>query len=802
MRSTIHLTPDKKLTGSEKRRLEAAIKKAKRDGRLPKTAQQTIPYKEMCRDGICVVNDRYFTKQIQFYDINYQLAQNEDKNQIFESYCDFLNYFDSSIHFQLSFLNQRADLEEYQKSIQIPEQNDAYDSIRREYSEMLKGQLAKGNNGLSKTKYITFGVEAESLKAAKPRLERIEADILANFKVLGAKARPLDGYERLSILHRMFHPADSSRFRFAWDAIWKTGLSSKDFIAPDSFSFKSGRTFQIGRTFGAVSFLQILAPELTDRMLADFLDLESSLVLTMHVRSIDQSEAIKTIKRKITDLDKMKIEEQKKAVRSGYDMEILPSDLMTYGTEAKTLLEDLQSRNERMFLVTVLVMNTAPSRQKLENNVFQAAGVAQKYNCALRRLDYQQEQGLVSSLPLGLNRIEIQRGLTTSSTAIFVPFTTQELFMQGDALYYGLNALSNNLIMVDRKKLKNPNGLILGTPGSGKSFSAKREITNAFLITTDDIAIIDPEDEYSSLVKRLGGQVIDISPVSDQYINPMDLTLNYSEDDNPLTLKSDFILSLMELIVGGKAGLEPVEKTIIDRCVHLVYRDYLQDPKPEKMPILGDLYRLLREQPEKEAQRLATALEIYVTGSLNVFNHQTNVEIKSRIVCYVIKKLGKQLKKFGMQVVQDQLWGRVSENREAHKSTRVYIDEMHLLLKEEQTAAYTVEIWKRFRKWGGIPTGLTQNVKDLLASREIENIFENSDFIYMLNQAGGDRQILAKQLNISLHQLSYVTNSNAGEGLLFYGNVIIPFIDHFPKGTELYSIMTTRPEDLAEAANG
>ena len=693
-------------------------------------------------------------------------------------------------------------MEEYQKSIQIPEQNDAYDSIRREYSEMLKGQLAKGNNGLSKTKYITFGVEAESLKAAKPRLERIEADILANFKVLGAKARPLDGYERLSILHRMFHPADSSRFRFAWDAIWKTGLSSKDFIAPDSFSFKSGRTFQIGRTFGAVSFLQILAPELTDRMLADFLDLESSLVLTMHVRSIDQSEAIKTIKRKITDLDKMKIEEQKKAVRSGYDMEILPSDLMTYGTEAKTLLEDLQSRNERMFLVTVLVMNTAPSRQKLENNVFQAAGVAQKYNCALRRLDYQQEQGLVSSLPLGLNRIEIQRGLTTSSTAIFVPFTTQELFMQGDALYYGLNALSNNLIMVDRKKLKNPNGLILGTPGSGKSFSAKREITNAFLITTDDIAIIDPEDEYSSLVKRLGGQVIDISPVSDQYINPMDLTLNYSEDDNPLTLKSDFILSLMELIVGGKAGLEPVEKTIIDRCVHLVYRDYLQDPKPEKMPILGDLYRLLREQPEKEAQRLATALEIYVTGSLNVFNHQTNVEIKSRIVCYVIKKLGKQLKKFGMQVVQDQLWGRVSENREAHKSTRVYIDEMHLLLKEEQTAAYTVEIWKRFRKWGGIPTGLTQNVKDLLASREIENIFENSDFIYMLNQAGGDRQILAKQLNISPHQLSYVTNSNAGEGLLFYGNVIIPFIDHFPKGTELYSIMTTRPEDLAEAANG
>ncbi len=798
LRDTIRLTPDAKLTSRQKRRLSASVQKAKRDGKIPRTAQQTIPYREMCRDGICVVSERFFTKQVQFYDINYQLAQNEDKNLIFENWCDFLNYFDSSIRVQFSFLNQPADMEEQRQSIHIPDQRDTFNSIREEYSDMLKGQLSKGNNGLTKTKYITFGVEADSLKEAKPRLERIEADVLANFKTLGVRAHSLSGYERLAVLHKMFHPADNQKFRFAWDAIYKTGLSSKDFIAPDSFTFKNGRMFQSGRTYGAMSFLQILAPELTDRMLADFLDLESSMVVTLHIQSIDQSAAIKNVKRKITDLQKMTIEEQKKAVRAGYDMDIIPSDLATYGAEAKTLLEDLQSRNERMFLVTMLVMNTAETRQKLENNVFQAAGIAQKYNCALRRLDYQQEQGLMSSLPLGLNQIAIQRGLTTSSTAIFVPFTTQELFMQGEALYYGLNALSNNLIMADRKQLKNPNGLILGTPGSGKSFSAKREITNAFLITQDDIAIIDPEDEYSPLVQRLGGQVIDISPTSDQYINPMDITLNYSEDDNPLTLKSDFILSLMELIVGGKAGLEPVEKTVVDRCVHMVYREYLQDPRPEKMPVLGDLHALLCQQPEPEAQRLATALEIYVSGSLNVFNHRTNVKINSRIVCYVIKKLGKQLKKFGMQVVQDQVWGRVSENREVHKSTRLYIDEMHLLLREEQTAAYTVEIWKRFRKWGGIPTGITQNVKDLLSSREIENIFENSDFVYMLNQAGGDRQILAKQLNISPHQLGYVTNSNAGEGLLFFGSVIIPFVDHFPKDTELYGIMTTRPEDLAE----
>lgn len=520
----------------------------------------------------------------------------------------------------------------------------------------------------------------------------------------------------------------------------------------------------------------------------------------MHIQSVDQTAAIKTIKRTITELDRSKIEEQKKAVRSGYDMDIIPSDLATYGKDAKALLKELQSQNERMFMVTFLVMNTGRTEQELENNVFQAQSIAQKHNCNLRRLDFQQEQGLMSSLPLAQNLIEIRRGMTTSSTAIFVPFTTQELFQNGaESLYYGLNALSNNLIMVDRKKLKNPNGLILGTPGSGKSFSAKREITNAFLVTDDDIIICDPEAEYYPLVQALHGQVVRISPVSTQYINPMDLNLNYSEEDNPLSLKSDFILSLCELIVGGKNGLEPVEKTIIDRCVRLVYQDYLSDPVPEKMPILQDLYDLLRGQDEPEAQRLATALEIYVTGSLNVFNHRTNVDINNRIVCFDIKELGKQLKKIGMLIVQDQVWNRVTVNRSAHKSTRYYVDEFHLLLKEEQTAAYSVEIWKRFRKWGGIPTGITQNIKDLLASREIENIFENSDFIYMLNQASGDRQILAKQLNISPTQLSYVTNSNEGEGLLFYGNVIIPFVDRFPKN-RLYQLLTTRPEETGDQA--
>lgn len=792
----------RKLTRAEKKQIAEVIQKAKGDGK-PHSAQQTIPYVQMFPDGICHVSGKRYSKTVAFEDINYQLAQADEKTAIFENWCDFLNYFDASVQVQLSFINQGGRGEEAQNAIQIPAQEDAFNSIRIEYGDMLKNQLAKGNNGLVKNKYITFSIEADNLSAAKSRLARIETDILNNFKVLGVSARPMTGYERLEMLHGIFHP-EGEPFRFSWDWLIPSGLTTKDFIAPSSFRFGEGRTFRIGRKLGAVSFLEILAPELNDRMLADILDLESGIIVNLHIRSIDQTEAIKTIKRKITDLDKMKIEEQKKAVRSGYDMDIIPSDLATFGSEAKNLLQDLQSRNERMFLLTFLVVNTSDTKRKLDNDIFATAGMAQKYNCALTRLDYMQEAGLMSSVPLGENLIPIQRGLTTSSTAIFIPFITQELFQRGAALYYGLNALSNNMILCDRKQLKNPNGLILGTPGSGKSFAAKREMTNAFLITDDDIIICDPEAEYYPLVQRLHGQVIRLSPTGrgidgkPQYVNPMDINLNYSEDDNPLALKSDFILSLCELVIGGKEGLQPVEKTVIDRAVRNVYRPFMADPDPAKMPILGDLYNELLKQPEPEAARVAAALELYVSGSLNVFNHRTNVELENRLVCFDIKQLGKQLKKLGMLIVQDQLWNRVTENR-GRKTTRYYCDEFHLLLKEEQTAAYSVEIWKRFRKWGGIPTAITQNVKDLLASREVENIFENSDFVLMLNQAAGDQAILAKQLNISPQQMKYVTHSEAGEGLIFYGNVVLPFIDRFPKDTELYRVMTTKPEEVEGA---
>lgn len=792
----ITLSAEKPLTSRQRKRIADAVKKAKMQGKIAMSAQDTISYKEMRPDGICIVKDNYFTKTIQFYDINYQLARNEDKNIIFENYCDFLNYFDKSISVQLSFLNQTMDISDFEKSIAIKPQNDDFDGIRAEYTEMLKNQLARGNNGIVRKKYITFGIEADNIQNAKQRLERIETDIINNFKILGVRAFSLNGMERLELLHSCFNGGEN-KLNFSWNLIYKTGLTTKDFIAPTSFNFSDGRCFRMGGTIGAVSFLHILAPELTDEMLKNFLEIQSALSVNIHIKSIDQSEAIKMIKRKITDLDKMKIEEQKKAVRAGYDMDIIPSDINTFGIDAKKLLEDLQGRNERMFLVTVLIMNTAKTKKALNSAIFEVQSIAQQRNCPLRRLDYQQEDGLMASVPIGINNIGIQRALTTSSTAIFVPFTTQELFSDSpEALYCGLNALSNNMIMVDRKMLKNPNGLILGTPGSGKSFSAKREMTNAFLVTNDDIYVCDPEAEYNPLIHALKGQVVKLSPTSKDYLNPLDININYSDEENPLALKSDFVLSFCELIIGGRDGLEPIEKTVIDRSVTRIYQKYFENPTPANMPILEDLYEEIKKQPEQEAGRIASALELYVKGSLNVFNHHTNVDISNRIVCFDIKELGKQLKKLGMLVVQDQIWNRVTINRNEHKSTRYYCDEFHLLLKDEQTAAYSVEIWKRFRKWGGIPTGITQNVKDLLSSAEIENIFENSDYIYMLNQAQGDREILAKKLGISPQQLSYVTQSGAGEGLLFYGNTIIPFIDRFPKDTKLYSLMTTIPQEV------
>ena len=647
-----------KKSGKKKTKSKTNGKSSKKNGWFPffmkeekkETVQDTIPYKRMLKDGICQIEKNKFNKTIRFLDINYRLMEEADQESIFSEFSSFLNFFNSSVEVEFSYVNSIGENDEISKLIDIKENIDDFNEIRNEYRQMLLNQSSKGNNGLSKSMYLTFTIEAEDLKQAKSRLERMEMDVLNNFKQMGVKAYVLDGEERLKVIHDILNPND--KLVFSFEDLKYSGLTTKEYIVPPSFNFSKPTYFKSGEVFSEVNFLQLLVSDIKDEMLSEFLALEENMVVTFHIKAIDQMEAIKNVKRKITDLDKMKLEENKKAIRAGYDIDILPSDLVTYGTEAKNLLSELQNHDEKMFLVTILFMNMSKSKGKLDNTVFTLKSIANRHNCSLKNLNYRQEQGLVASLPLGINEVEIERGLTTSAAAIFIPFTTEELFIKGESLYYGLNALSRNIIMADRKKLKNPNGLILGTPGSGKSFAAKREITNAFLITDDDIIIADPEAEYSPLVEALEGQVIKISPISKDYVNPLDINIDYADEDNPLSLKSDFILSLFELVVGEKK-LSAEEISVIDRCLPILYKTYFENPVSENMPILEDLYNLLQKQEETVGKKLAVEMEIYVKGSLNVFNHRTNVDTNNRVVCYDIKELGKQLKKIGMLVVQD-----------------------------------------------------------------------------------------------------------------------------------------------------
>ena len=750
----------------------------------------------MYQDGVCRVTNRLFSKSVVCEDINYTEASDDEKAVMFELYCKLVNYFGPSVGFELSVICCPADLAQYRKALAIPPQGDSFDEIRKEYGNMLISQVEKSR--YERRICLTYTVEAEGVGQARSRLEQIDSDVVGRFRALMVTARPMDGYERLALLHKCLHLEEPRKFRFNWDSLRDTGLSSKDYIAPSSFFFKDGRYFRTGASFGAASFLQIRATKLYDTLLNSVLDLEGSQIVSIHAKALDQNAALKAVKRKLSDLDKAKIDEQKRAVRSGFDMDILPPDLVTFGKEAQKLLEDLQNHDEKMFMVTILIVHMAASRQKLENLVYSAEGITNTQNCDLIRLDYQQEQGFLSALPIGINQVEIQRGLTTSGTAVFLPFRACEVFQKG-GVYYGLNATTGRMILADRKKLKCPNGVVLGTPGSGKSFSCKREAADVYLHTSDDLLFLDPEHEYLSLCRQLSGQIIRLAPDSGDYINPLDVDLSVDIGENPLLMKADFIMSFCELILSAsQGGLKPIEKSVIDRCIPKIYREYIKKPRPELMPVLGDLYQCLRAQEEGQAQELATALELYVSGSLSYLNHRTNVNVSSRVVCYDISALGQNLKKPGMLTVQNNIWQRTTVNRYAGKTTRIYLDEFHLLLKEPQTAAYTAEIYKRFRKWNGIPTALTQNVKDLLDSPEIENILENSDFILMLNQAASDRNILAKRLGISPQELTHITNSGAGEGLLFFGDKIIPFVDKFPTDTKLYQVMTTKPADLGE----
>lgn len=773
-----------------------------------KSTQDTLNFKKMYANGICHVADDIYSKMIRFSDISYQLSQDEMKQRIFAQYSSLLNSFDFNVQLQLNFINYRLqeniveDIYEYthgHNNIDLEE----FEFYQKEYFNFLDDQREKGSNGIIRNKFIIFSIRDENYENAVRRLAAIESNICSHFRTMGVMTESVSGIERLTIINYLLN--GNSEHYVDLESISKEELkkySLKDYIAPKTMDFGYKKDeFKINNKYATTLHLSIEATELSDRALAEFLDLELEILVSMHIHSLEQQKAVKMVKKKKSDLDSIKIEEQKKAIKAGYDMDILPTDLNMHVEESLKILSDLQRENEKYFYLTFTITVFENTPKDLENAVFQLNSVAQKQNCKLNKMTYQQERGFISALPFGNNITEkdLERGLTTSSTAIFIPFTTQELYqVENEPVYYGLNALSNNMIQVSRKSLKNPNGLFLGTPGSGKSFSAKREIIDTFFRTTDDILICDPEGEYPPFVSLLKGDVVTIGLDSDQYINPLDISFEYGEGGDPVKFKADFILTMIELIAGGMVGLSARQKTIVDRCVHSIYKPYIENPIAENMPILEDLFDAFKKTNTVEGNELADALELYVHGSLNVFNNRTTIDTKNRLICFNIKELGSNLRELGMLVLQDHVWNKVTINRNKSKRTWYYMDEFHKLLAHEQTSSYSIEFWKRFRKWGGIPTGITQNVKDFLTSPRIETILENSDFIYLLNQASGDRQILQNKLSISDYQANYITNSSEGEGLIVYNGVILPFKDQFPKDNSLYAVMTTKTDEIKQ----
>lgn len=790
-----------------KKELEKAIKKAKIKGQIPESAQDTIPYLVPYPDGIFESDDKYFTQTICFEDITYQLLDNEPKNMLFERWCKLINFFEPEVHFQFNYGNMEIDEEEYARDFVITSRDDDFNIVRREYSDMLVNQFAKGTNNLRKERYLTYGIKASDYKTAKLKLGKLNKQIEKHFMRLGCRAHIMDGYERLNLLFRIFHPAEKGTLMWNFDMPVHTGLSSKDFIAPSSFCFKSGpdlnavRYFRSGERVGAVNHVKIYASDMEDRIISDILNMDSNVWISIHSSTMDRKEALNYAKDNITDIDGMIINEQKHAVQGGWDMDILPPDLKVYQDAANKLYRDIQRKDERVFNTTITIVQTAATRKELEDNIFELNGILNNYQCSLVRLDNRQEQGYMSSLPLGNNNIEVQRTFTTTDMAIFIPFTTKELYTL-DGQYYGMNSLSNSVITANRKKLVNPNGLVFGMPGFGKTFLVKREILDVFLKTEDDRLIIDPEGEYKWLVKLLKGQTIKIALNSTVYINPMEINLFAENDDDkdydPIAAKCSFIVSMCELILGNRSNLGKKEVAVIDEACKKIYYRFAANPVLSKMPILEDLYNELQcFDGEKKAigKDLAIALGRYVSGSLSYFNHRSNVNIDSRLVCFDLKDMDNNQRDLTMLIIQETIWDRVSANRAKGKWTWVDIDEFHLLLREPLTAKYSVEIWKRFRKWGGIPTGITQNIKDLFRSPEIQNILDTTNFIAMLNQSGDDARLLAEHLDLSEEEEGYIKTGEPGKGLLWVESVKIPFEDNFPKNTICYRVMTTKPEE-------
>lgn len=768
--------------------LQKIMKQDKERFIVPKGVQQAIPIRTIWPDGIFRMGNK-FSKSFRFEDINYAVASKEDKEAMFLSYSELLNSFDSGATTKITINNRRLNKAVFETSILIPYKDDNLDEYRMEYNRMLLDK-ATGANSIVQDKYITVSVVKKNIEEARNYFSRIGTDLITHFSHLSSRCVELDATDRLRILHDFFRAGEETDFHFDLSATMKKGHDFKDYICPDSFEFEKDH-FRMGNKFGRVIFLREFASYIKDSMVSELCDLNRNMLLSIDIIPIPTDEAVREVESRLLGVETNITNWQRRQNQSNNFSAVVPYDMEQQRKESKEFLDDLTTRDQRMMFAVLTMVHLADSKEQLDSDTETLLTTARKHLCQFSTLTFQQMDGLNTVLPYGLRKIDAIRTMTTESTAVFIPFRAQEISHSG-GIYYGQNVISKNMIIANRKQLLNGNSFILGVSGSGKSFTAKREIVNQVLSCDDDIILIDPEREYSSLVKAMGGEIIHISATSPNHINAMDMSKDYGDGANPVILKSEFVLSLCEQLIGGH-NLGAKQKSLIDRCTAGVYRNYMQSNFQGKPPTLQDFHGELLKQTEPEAKEIALAIELFTSGSLNTFAKPTNVDVNNRLICYDILDLGKQLLPIGMLVVLDSILNRITQNRAKGKNTFIIIDEIYLLFQHEYSANFLFTLWKRVRKYGAFCTGITQNVDDLLQSHTARTMLANSEFIVMLNQASTDRIELAKLLNISDLQLSYITNVDAGNGLIKVGSSLVPFTDQFPRNTKLYRLMTTKP---------
>ena len=772
--------------------LQTTLKQDKESFQIPSSVQDTIPIRRLWPDGVFQFGSKY-SKTLRFSDINYAIASKEDKTAMFLGYSELLNALDTGSTTKITINNRRLNRGNFERDILLPLRGDRLDEERAEYNAMLLGKVTDSSNSVVQERYITLSAHRKSLEEARTFFDRAVNDVTSRLSHLDSRCEELDATERLRILHDFYRVGEEVQFRLDLAECVRSGRSFKDAICPDSMEFRKDH-FVMGKQYGRVLFLKEYASYIKDSMINELTSLNRNLMLSIDIIPVPTDEAVREMQNRLLGVETNVTNWQRRQNSNNNFSAVVPYDLEQQRRETREMLDDLTTRDQRMLFAVVTLVHLADSREELDSDTETLQSIARKHLCQLTTLNWQQAEGLVTALPLGLRRIDALRTLTTEALAVLMPFKAQEIQDRG-GVYYGQNVISKNLIVADRRQLLNGNGFVLGVSGSGKSFTAKREIVSLALSTEDDILIIDPESEYRPLVEGLGGQVINISATSPNHINAMDMEKGYGDGENPVVLKSEFLLSLCEQLIGA-GKLSAKEKSIIDRCTAQVYKDYIRGGYQGKAPTLQDFHAELLRQLEAEAGDVALAIELFTEGSLNTFAKSTNVDTSARILCYDIRDLGKQLLPVGMLVVLDSIFNRIVRNRERKRNTWIYIDEIYLLFQHEYSANFLFTLWKRMRKYGACGTGISQNIEDLLQSHTARAMLANSEFLIMLNQAATDRMELARLLNISDNQLSYITNVDAGRGLIKCGSAIVPFMDHFPKN-RLYQLMTTKPSDLA-----